>query len=80
MFEKPTLFTRNSTLEVYTPVDMAGKLQQDLDRAGFQATLLDGEYGTDDLNDGSRTEIVIFQFQDVTDRISLRKFLLEWSA
>jgi hypothetical protein len=80
MYERPALFRREGCYEIYIAADRAVALLRQLTLVGFDATRLDGEFGTEDPDTGSQTELAVLRLPPDTDKLALRKYLRERSA
>ncbi|MCC7335944.1 MAG: hypothetical protein IT422_12660 [Pirellulaceae bacterium] len=80
MFDRPQLITRDDCYQLNVSADHAQKLADDLSAAGFDAKLLDGTFGYEDLNSDERWDVATIQMPTSTDKLKLRAFLREWAA
>ena len=80
MYERPALFRREGFYELYVAADRSAALIQQLAIAGFDASRLDGEFGTEDPETGGQTELAVLRLPPDTDASALRKYLRQRSA
>ena len=77
MFDRPQLFRQADCYHLHVIADRAKEMANDLRAAGFDATLLDGTFGYEDLNSDQRFEIATIRLPASLEKTKLRTFLRE---
>lgn len=80
MYEKPLLKPTPSGFHIHIAQQHAEHLLNDLRNAGFEAELLEGTLGYEDLNNnGGHEEVALIQLPSSQDELKLGRFLRHWN-
>ncbi len=81
MYEKPHLLSTTHAFRINIIHQHATKLCDDLKRAGFVASTLEGTNGFEDLNsDNGHEDVATIEVALSTDKLALRTFLRQWTV
>lgn len=75
MFEEPTLMCDGERVEIWVRDGQAAAVLSELQREGFEGTVLDATVGFTDLNSNERTDVATISLPRETDLTRLRLYL-----